>query len=77
MRNSDIRAQIDFRSEKTGRKIRDAELSKVPFMLIVGEKEEAEGSVSVRKHGEGDLGTMKAEAFVDLVNTTIEQLLNA
>jgi threonyl-tRNA synthetase len=77
LNNSDIRAQIDFRSEKTGRKIRDAELSKVPFMLIVGEKEEAEGSVSVRKHGEGDLGTMKAEAFVDLVNTTIEQLLNA
>jgi len=77
LNNSDIRAQIDFRSEKTGRKIRDAEINKIPFMLIVGEKEEAEGSVSVRKHGEGDLGAMKAEAFVDLVNTTIEQLLNA
>jgi len=77
LNNSDIRAQIDLRSEKTGRKIRDAEINKIPFMLIVGEKEEAEGSVSVRKHGEGDLGTMKAEAFVELVNTTIEQLLNA
>ncbi len=75
LNNSDIRAQIDWRAEKTGRKIRDAELKKIPFMLIVGEKEEAEGLVSVRKHGEGDLGSMKAEAFVELVNETINQML--
>ena len=77
LNNSDIRAQIDDRSEKTGRKIRDAELKKIPYMLIVGEKEEAEGLVSVRKHGDGDLGTMKAEAFVELVNTTIAKMMEA
>lgn len=73
--NSDIRAQIDSRSEKTGRKIRDAEIQKIPFMLVVGEKEEAEGLVSVRKHGEGDLGSMKIEAFVEMVETTIKAMM--
>ncbi|HMM12762.1 MAG TPA: threonine--tRNA ligase [Bacteroidales bacterium] len=63
LQNSDIRALIDERSEKTGRKIRDAELRKIPYMLIVGEKEELEGTVSVRRQGEGDLGTFTLEAF--------------
>ncbi|GAB4311846.1 MAG: threonine--tRNA ligase [Bacteroidales bacterium] len=67
LNNSEIRAQIDSRSEKTGRKIRDAELKRIPFMLIVGEKEEEAGTVSVRKQGEGDFGTMKVEEFISLV----------
>src|SRR6185369_14588549 len=54
LKNHDIRGYLDDRDEKIGRKIRDAEVKKVPFMLIVGEKEVAEGKVSVRKHSEGD-----------------------
>ncbi len=73
LNNSEIRGQIDERSEKAGRKIRDAEVRKIPFMLIVGEKEEAEGTVSVRRHGEGDLGTFTPEAFVELVNNEIRE----
>jgi threonyl-tRNA synthetase len=59
----DIRGYVDSRSEKIGRKIRDTELKKVPFMLIVGEKEAEAGLVSVRRQGEGDLGSMAPEAF--------------
>lgn len=73
MNNSEIRAQIDDRSEKTGRKIRDAEVKKIPFMVIVGEKEELDGSVSVRKHGTGDLGTFSLDAFITLIKTEITQ----
>lgn len=76
LNNSDLRAQIDYRSEKAGRKIRDAELKKVPFMLIVGEKEADSQTVSVRKHGEGDLGSMSIESFVKLVNDEIALLLD-
>lgn len=61
--NSDICGLIDSRAEKTGRKIRDAEVSKIPYMLIVGEKEEGDGTVSVRKHGEGDLGVFSIKDF--------------
>lgn len=61
----DIRGFIDNRDEKIGRKIRDAEMKKVPFMLIVGEKEQSESRVSVRKHGQGDLGSMPLAEFVD------------
>lgn len=71
----DLRGSIDNRNEKTGKKIRDAEMAKIPFMLIVGEKEEGEGLVSVRKHTEGDLGAMKIEAFADLVNTMVKEEL--
>ena len=67
LENSEIRALVDNRSEKTGRKIRDAEVSKIPFMVIVGEKEENEGTVSVRKHGEGDIGTFTINEFVTLI----------
>jgi len=74
LKNSDIRALIDDRSEKTGRKIRDAELRKIPFMLIVGEKEEAENSVSVRKQAEGDLGSYTLEAFAELINGEVRKL---
>ncbi|TYZ06366.1 threonine--tRNA ligase [Hymenobacter lutimineralis] len=61
---AELRGTIDARDEKIGRKIRDAEMSKVPYMLIVGEKEQENGIVSVRRHGEGDLGSMPIDAFV-------------
>jgi len=70
---SDIRAEIDDRSEKTGRKIRDAEVRKIPFMLIVGERESAEGKVSVRRHGGEDLGSMSLEEFKTLTNKEITE----
>ncbi|MEM6360363.1 MAG: threonine--tRNA ligase [Bacteroidota bacterium] len=60
----DIRGLIDNRDEKIGRKIRDAEVKKVPYMLILGEKEQVNGEVSVRKHGSGDLGSLKLDAFI-------------
>lgn len=63
LNNSDIRGLIDLRDEKVGRKIRDAELKKIPYMLIVGEKEADSDTVSVRRHGQGDLGIMSIEAF--------------
>jgi threonyl-tRNA synthetase len=63
LNNSDIRGLIDFRDEKIGRKIRDAEVKKIPFMLIIGDKEAQDGTVSVRKHGEGDIGVMSIEEF--------------
>ena len=63
LNNTDIRGLIDLRDEKVGRKIRDAEVKKIPYMLIVGEKEVENGTISVRKHGEGDLGNMTIEAF--------------
>lgn len=68
----DIRCYIDERSEKTGRKIRDAETAKVPYMLIVGEKEEEEGTVSVRRHGNINDGTMPLGDFVNLINEAIK-----
>ncbi len=74
LKNSDIRALIDDRSEKTGRKIRDAEMRKIPFMLIVGEKEEAEGTVSVRKQSEGDLGSFTLEAFAEMILAEVKRL---
>lgn len=64
LKNSDIRGFLDDRNEKIGRKIRDAEVSKVPFMLLVGEKEALENKVAVRKHGEGDKGVMDLSYFV-------------
>ncbi|MCC6541137.1 MAG: threonine--tRNA ligase [Flavobacteriales bacterium] len=67
----DIRATVDERNEKVGRKIRDAELTKVPFMLVVGEKEAADGSLSVREHGQGDLGSLTPVDFAGLVRERI------
>lgn len=64
LENHDISGQIDDRNEKTGKKIRDAELNKIPFMLVVGENEENNGTISVRRRGEGDLGVMSMEDFV-------------
>jgi threonyl-tRNA synthetase len=76
LNNYEIRTLIDERSEKTGKKIRDAEMQKIPYMLIVGEKEETEGNVSVRKHGEGDLGTFSIEEFAGLVQKEISAMLD-
>ncbi len=72
LRKNDIRAEVDNRSEKTGRKIRDAEMKKIPYMVIVGEKEEKENTVSVRKHKEGDLGTFTIDEFVKKINDELE-----
>jgi len=71
LKNSDICGLIDFRDEKIGRKIRDAEVKKIPYMLIVGEKEAEENKVSVRKHGQGDLGSMSIEEFKKQIITEI------
>ncbi|MFN8114667.1 MAG: threonine--tRNA ligase [Bacteroidia bacterium] len=69
---SDIRGLVDERNEKIGKKIRDNEVNKIPYMLIVGEKEAEEGTVAVREHGRGDIGTMTIEDFAKLVQTTID-----
>ena len=70
-----LRGSIDGRSEKIGRKIRDAELAKVPFMLIMGEKEVADGTVSVRRQGAGDLGAMQPEAFAKIIEDEIAEVM--
>lgn len=70
-----IRAEVDDRNEKIGKKIRDTELMKVPYMLVVGEKEMNEGMVAVRKHGEGDKGTLPLQEFItEITNTVKEQI---
>lgn len=73
---SDIRASVDERDEKIGRKIRDAEVRKVPYMLIVGEKEAETKTVSVRKHGQGDLGSMSIEEFAKLIHIEIDSVIS-
>ncbi|MCY2687939.1 threonine--tRNA ligase [Salinimicrobium sp. TH3] len=75
LENHEIRALADHRNETIGKKIRDAEVSKVPYMLIVGEQEAENGTVSVRRHGEGDLGTMSIEDFAELVNKEVNSTL--
>jgi threonyl-tRNA synthetase len=75
LENSEIRALVDNRSEKTGRKIRDAEVGKIPFMLILGEKEENEETVSVRRHGEGDIGTFSIQEFISLIKKEISKTI--
>lgn len=75
LEDSDITGAIDNRDEKIGRKIRDAEVKKIPFMLIVGEKEQQEGMISVRKHGEGDLGAMRPEEFVSYFKGIIREAI--
>ncbi len=75
LENHDIRALVDDRSEKVGKKIRDAELEKVPYMLIVGEDEAAQGTVAVRKQGAGDQGSMSVEAFAQSIDEEIAEML--
>lgn len=76
LNNYDIRGFVDNRNEKIGKKIRDNELNRIPYMLIVGEKEEAEEAVSVRKQGDGDTGTIPLTDFVGFLNAEIDKELN-
>ena len=75
LENNEIRALVDNRNETIGKKIREAEVNKFPYMLIVGEQEANDGTISVRKHSEGDLGTMKFEDFANLINSEINSTL--
>jgi threonyl-tRNA synthetase len=67
LKKADIRASVDHRAEKAGKKIRDAEIKKIPYMVIVGEKEESSKSLSIRMHGGTDLGSMEWQEFADRV----------
>jgi len=75
LEEQEIRTIVDERAEKAGKKVRDAEVKKIPFMVIVGEKEEAEGLVSVREHGQGDQGTLSIADFVTMINDKIAKEL--
>ncbi|MBT8275690.1 MAG: threonine--tRNA ligase [Bacteroidia bacterium] len=75
LENDEIRALVDNRNETIGRKIREAEMNKIPYMLIVGEQEEKEGTVSVRRHGEGDLGTMRVVEFANLITEEVKSTI--
>ncbi|MDR2498592.1 MAG: threonine--tRNA ligase [Tannerellaceae bacterium] len=77
LEEQNVRIIIDDRNEKIGRKIRDNELKKIPYMLIVGEKEAENQEVSLRKHGEGDKGSMKITTFAALVNKEVEAMINS
>ncbi|MCL6219812.1 threonine--tRNA ligase [Zunongwangia pacifica] len=77
LENNEIRAVLDNRNETIGKKIREAEVQKFPYMLIVGEQEAKDGTVSVRKHGEGDIGTMPVEEFAQIIKNEIEKTLKA
>ena len=76
LNNYDIRASVDERNETIGKKIRENELKRIPFLLVVGEKEMENGTVSVRRQGEGDKGAMTAEAFAAMVNEEVKKMIN-
>ncbi len=71
LENHDIRALVDNRSETIGKKIREAEMNKIPYMLILGEQEQNDGTISVRRHSEGDIGTMTVDAFGNMITEAI------
>jgi len=75
LNEKDVRVTVDDRNEKIGRKIRDNELKRIPYLLIVGEKEEEAGVVSVRKQGEGDQGTQTPEEFATAINTEVDRMM--
>ena len=77
MNDHDVRAQIDDRNEKIGRKIRDNELKRIPYLLIVGEKEAAERTVSVRAQGEGDKGSMTLDEYVNFMSGLVAKEIEA
>jgi threonyl-tRNA synthetase len=72
LKNADIRVEIDDRNEKIGKKIRDTELAKIPFMLVLGEKEVNEGMVAIRRQGKGDMGVVPIAEFIELVNEEVK-----
>jgi threonyl-tRNA synthetase len=76
LNNQEIRVQVDDRNEKIGRKIRDNELKRIPYMLIVGEKEAENKEVAVRRQGEGDKGSMPVADFAKMINTEVENMMN-
>ena len=76
LNKKDIRAIVDDRNEKIGRKIRDNELKKIPYLLIVGEKEAENNEISIRKQGQGDVGSMKITNFAALLNEEVEKQMN-
>ena len=76
LKAQDIRVIVDDRNEKIGRKIRDNELKRIPYMLVVGEKEAENGEVAVRKQGGGDKGVMKIADFAKMITDTVEEMLN-
>ena len=76
LEDADIRVTIDDRNEKIGRKIRDNELKRIPYLLIVGEKEQENGEISVRKQGEGDQGSMKIANFAEKLTQEVKDSIN-
>ena len=76
LKRYDIRAIVDERNEKIGRKIRDNEMKRIPYMLVVGEKEAENKEVAVRTQGEGDKGTMKFEEFAKKMNEEVQNMIN-
>ncbi|MDL2239297.1 threonine--tRNA ligase [Bacteroidales bacterium OttesenSCG-928-L14] len=76
LRANDVRGTVDGRAEKTGRKIRDAEMQKIPYILLVGEKEQQDGTVSVRRHGEGEMGVLTIDEFIKHINLEINKEIN-
>lgn len=76
LKNYDIRGKIDDRNEKIGRKIRDNELKRIPYLLIIGEKEQETNTISVRRQGQGDLGSMSIEGFAEVINNEIKNTFN-
>jgi len=75
LKSLDIRGFVDDRNEKIGKKIRETELQKVPFMLVVGEKEMEQQTVSVRRHGHGDLGSFSVQGFADMLASEINRIM--
>ena len=75
LKNSDICGLVDERAETTGRKIRDAEVSKIPYIIVIGQKEEEQEMISVRKHGREDLGIMKSENLIKMIKKEIDSLI--
>ncbi|MGB5008521.1 MAG: threonine--tRNA ligase [Ferruginibacter sp.] len=76
LKKADIRAEIDDRSEKIGRKIRDTEMAKVPYMLVIGEKEMNEGKVAIRRQGKGDMGVKLIDEFVTEISSEIKNRIS-
>lgn len=77
LNNSDIRTVLDDRNEKIGRKIRDNELKKIPYLLVVGENEARENRISVRRQGQGDLGSMTVDEFIEMIHSEVDKQLHA
>ena len=73
LKNADIRVEIDDRNEKIGKKIRDTELARVPYMLVIGEKEMNEGAAAIRRQGKGDLGVKSIDEFIAAIKEEIKE----